>query len=171
MDEDFAFKAVFGNTTIRGYAFVGVADALIERGFDITNAKQVGEALVVPHTLPRRRPAKIYRVNPQVPEPPVFSDEVEQQCKAAAEAYVAVYSGQVVPGIQTRPCGAVHSDGVVCLIPVLFESLHCGCGDMSFPHEQPHEAVDEEGVRYRWEEILVIQDLEYDSYRSNEVSA
>lgn len=160
MGDEYAVKAAYGNTTIKGHDLEGVADALIERGFDMSKATPLDDgALSVPHTLPRRRPAKLWM---ELPEPePVEPDEVTLRLHAA---YTAVCSGTVKPGIQTRPCGAVHSDGVVCLIPVLFEALHCGCGDMVFPHEQPHEAVDETGVRYRWVEVLMIQDLEYDTY-------
>ncbi|MEI7780320.1 MAG: hypothetical protein WCJ18_00170 [Planctomycetota bacterium] len=164
----YAFRAVFGNTTIKGQSFTGVGDALTERGFDMTKARATEDGLSVPHTLPRRRPAKVWfeRADVQVeakPDPP----EIERMYAA----YRAVYSGEVVPGLQTRPCGSLHSDGVVCLIPVMFEALHCGCGDMTFPHDGPHESVDETGVRYRWEEILVIQDMEFDTYTSGQVSA
>lgn len=162
--EEYAFKAVFGNTVIKGHTFVAVADALIERGFDMAQAARMEcGGLSIPHSLPRRRAAKLTFVKNE-PEPtPVAVEDVRLNALLDA-AYSAVYSGRVTPGIQTRPCGAVHSDGVVCLIPVLFEALHCGCGDMVYPHEQAHEAVDEEGVRYRWEEVLVIQDLPFDSY-------
>ena len=168
MEEEptYAFRAVFGNTTIKGQSFTGVGDALIERGFDMTRAYSTGDGLTVPHTLPRRRPAKLWfekEPEPVVPDAP----EIESMYAA----YRAVFSGEVVPGLQTRPCGSLHSDGVVCLIPVMFESLHCGCGDMVFPHDGPHESVDEGNVRYRWEEVLVIQDMEYDTYAPGQVSA
>lgn len=164
MDDEYAFRAVYGNTVIKGHSFTAVADALIERGFDMTRVEPDGDGnLRVPHTTPRRRAALLSVVRNE-PEPVVLSPEdqrIEQQMLAA---YRAVYNGAVVPGIQTRACGAVHTEGAVCLIPVLFEALHCGCGDMVYPHEQPHEATDENGVRYRWEEVLMIQDLPYDSY-------
>jgi hypothetical protein len=170
--EEYAYRASFGNTTIKGQSFLAVGDALIERGFDMAAAHlDSGGKLTVPHTQPRRRPAKVWFEQSPPPPPPPPSQEEVRLTKLLHDAYDAVYSGRVVPGIQTRSCGAVHSDGVVCFIPVLFESLHCGCGDMSFPHEEPHEAVDEDGVRYRWEEVLVIQDLPFDAYASRDEGA
>lgn len=166
MHEEYAYRAAFGNTTIKGESFLAVGDALIERGFNMAAATLSDDGhLVVPHTQPRRRPAKMWFEAPPAPPPPVKSPEEIRLELLLQSAHEAVYSGRVVPGIQTRPCGAVHSDGVVCLIPVLFEALHCGCGDMVYPHEQAHEALDDEGVRYRWEEVLMIQDLPFDSYR------
>lgn len=162
MDESYAFRAVYGNTVIKGHDFQAVADALIERGFDMTDVTRLPDgSLSVAHTNPRRRAAKL---SFQAAEPPPPT-ELELRMLAA---HRAVFSGAVVPGIQTRPCGAMHSDGVFCLIPVLFEALHCGCGDMVYPHEQPHEACDDNGVRYRWEEVLVIQDLPFDTYSTGE---
>jgi hypothetical protein len=166
-NEEYAYRASFGNTTIKGQSFLAVGDALIERGFDMTAAAMDGRGnLLVPHTQPRRRPARVWFEKAAPPPPPPRSAADERLDQLLHDAYESVYSGRMVPGIQTRACGAVHSDGVVCFIPVLFEALHCGCGDMAFAHEQPHEAIDEEGVRYRWEEVLMIQDLPYDSYAS-----
>ena len=70
------------------------------------------------------------------------------------------------PGVlQTRPCGSMHHDGVFCLIPVLFEVTSCGCADTVYEHDgQPHEAVSTEGIKYRWEEVLIIQDMPYNAY-------
>ena len=172
--EEYAFKAVFGNTTIKGHTFTGVADALVERGFDVAKAVPDGEGVIsIPHTQPRRRPARLwFEFEVQPPQPPTEEQlEAAAQIERAMAAGRAVLGGGMVPGLQTRPCGAVHSDGVVCLIPVLYEPLHCGCGDMVYPHEQAHEATDTEGVRYRWEEVLMIQDLPYDTYGSIEASA
>lgn len=169
MDDEYAFRAVYGNTVIKGHSFSAVADALVERGFDMTRVEPDGDGnLRVPHSLPRRRAAFLSVVRNEAAEPAVVSPEEQALAARLEAAYAAVYSGAVVPGIQTRACGAVHTEGAVCFIPVLFEALHCGCGDMVFPHEQPHEATDEEGVRYRWEEVLMIQDLPYDSYGNNE---
>lgn len=165
--EDYFYRAAFGNTTIKGQSFLAVGDALIERGFDMAAATMDASGnLSVPHTQPRRRAAKVWFEKPAPPPLPPPSPEEQQLNNRLRKAYEDVYNGRVVPGIQTRPCGAVHSDGVVCIIPVLFEALHCGCGDMVYPHEQAHEAVDDEGVRYRWEEVLMIQDLPFDAYAS-----
>ena len=176
--EEYAFKAVYGNTTIKGHTFTGVADALVERGFDMAKAAAAGEGVLsIPHTLPRRRAARLWfemeiAAPQQTVEPTAEQVEAARQVERALEAGRAVLGGGVVPGIQTRPCGAVHSDGVACLIPVFYEPLHCGCGDMVYPHEQAHEACDPSGVRYRWEEVLMIQDLPYDSYgMAEQVSA
>lgn len=168
MDDEYAFRAVYGNTSIKGQCFEAVGDALIERGFNMAAATRNDDgSLTIPHTQPRRRSARMWLE--KVDEtPPAPSPEDERLNELLRQAHDAVFSGRVVPGIQTRPCGAVHSEGVVCLIPVLFEALHCGCGDMVYPHEQAHEAVDEGGVRYRWEEVLMIQDLPYDSYSTGE---
>ena len=171
-DDEYAFRAVYGNTTIKGQCFEAVGDALIERGFNMAAAQPNGDgSLMIPHTQPRRRSARLWIEQADAPEPPPMSEEDKRLMKLLREAHEAVFSGRVVPGIQTRPCGAVHSDGVVCLIPVLFEALHCGCGDMVYPHEQAHEAVDDQGVRYRWEEVLMIQDLPFDTYSSEQASA
>lgn len=162
-EDDYAYRAAYGNTTIKGDSFQAVGDALIERGFNMAAASLNDDGhLLIPHTQPRRRPARMWFEQPAPPPPTPEQVRLEAILLAAHES---VFSGRVVPGIQTRPCGAVHSDGVICLIPVLFEALHCGCGDMVYPHEQPHEAVDEDGVRYRWEEVLMIQDLPFDTYR------
>lgn len=168
-DDEYAYRAAYGNTTIKGQSFSAVGDALIERGFNMAAATMDADGnLLVPHTQPRRRPARLWFEAPPPPPPSENDLRIDALCR---QAYQSVYSGQVVPGIQTRACGAIHSDGVVCLIPVLFEALHCGCGDMVYPHEQPHEAVDEEGVRYRWEEVLMIQDLPFDAYARRDEGA
>jgi len=159
MDE-YVFRAVYGKTTIKGDDFQAVADALVERGFDMTRAEGMADGtLKVPHTQPRRQAARMMfdKHEPPPPAPdPLYS--------RLAAAYETALVGGRAPGLRTRNCGAVHSDGVVCLLPVLFEALNCGCGDMVYPHEGPHESCDTEGVRYRWEEVLVIQDLPFDTY-------
>lgn len=66
--------------------------------------------------------------------------------------------------MQTRGCGAVHPDGVVCVKTVYFE--HGCCADTIYGHDDPHEHIDQDGViTHKWEETLVVKDLPYDGYR------
>lgn len=182
MDEQQVFIARYSNTTIKGESFSAVGDVLQERGFLMARAAEVEpRVLAVPHRNPRRPAAKILvpkhngaqhngaEHNGAVKEP------VSVEVAAAELTHTAITSGAQQPvGLQTRECGAVHSDGVVCFIAVLYEQLTCECGlplpddQYIYEHDGPHEAVDRDGVRYRWEQILIIKDLPYDAYCSRE---
>jgi len=163
MEESYAFVATYSSVRIKGHTFTAVGDELMERGFDMARAVKIDAMTIeVPHTQPRRAKAKVVA---NLPEPePVREIAMQPEVAKSIEAYRAIYDGEAVLGIQTRPCGSIHSDGVVCLIPVLFEELKCGCGDFVFDHDGPHESVDDDGVKYRWTEVLLIQDAEFDTY-------
>jgi hypothetical protein len=60
-------------------------------------------------------------------------------------------------------CGAVHPEGMVCLIPIFIEKKCCLV--TTYGHNGPHEAADAEGViTHRWIEELVITDLPFNAY-------
>ena len=67
--------------------------------------------------------------------------------------------------LKVRVCGAVHSDGVTCTLPVMYEP-GC-CSDIVYEH-QIHEAWNDVGngpfISHRWKEVLVIQDMPYNCY-------
>ena len=70
MDEEYVYRAVFANTTIKGQTFLAVGDALNERGFNMAAATMNDDgSLVVPHTQPRRRPARLWFEAPTPPPP------------------------------------------------------------------------------------------------------
>jgi hypothetical protein len=171
-EDDHAFVARFGNTVIRGSSFEAVGDALVERGFQMVKAVHVGPGEVeIPHSKPSRQPARLKAKLPEpTPEPePVISQETTLLMARVEMATAAAMSGATPPigDFGSRPCGAVHSDGVVCLIVVFIERVNdCECcgGEIVYHHEGPHEAADEDGVKYRWTAVTVIQDHEYNSY-------
>ena len=166
MDMEYAFVATYNGTKIKGHTFTSVGDALVERGFEMARAVQVDAAtLEVPHGNPRRAKAKLVAKLPEPVQPDtsqVLADAMEA-ARAAMRAEEAA-AEPLVNGLRTRACGSVHSDGVACLTPVLYEALNCGCGDYIYDHDGPHESVDEDGVRYRWTEVLLIQDAEFNAY-------
>jgi hypothetical protein len=162
MDE-YAFVATYSSTKIKGHTFESVGDALVERGFVMAEAVQVAPmTLEVPHSNPRRAKARLVANLPEPvrPEPIAMQPDLERALAKAAESFM----NDTGAGLNTRPCGAVHSDGVACLIPVLYEALTCGCGDYVYDHDGPHESEDENGVKYRWTEVLLIQDAEFNAY-------
>lgn len=65
-------------------------------------------------------------------------------------------------GLKVRECGALHPDGVPCVLSVYYEK-GC-CTDKVFPHEEPHEAVRDGVVTHRWEEVTKVMDLPFDAY-------
>lgn len=68
--------------------------------------------------------------------------------------------------LHTRACGAVHSDGVVCMLQVYAEP-GC-CSDKIYPHEGPHECIVRHGekavVTHRWVEITKLVELPFDAF-------
>lgn len=171
-DDNHAFVARFGNTVIRGASFEAVGDALVERGFKMVDAVRVGPGEIeIPHTKPSRQKARL-KANLPEPEPPapppVISEQARIDVAAAQLAGAAVMAGAAEPNdFGTRECGAVHSDGVICLIGIFVEKVaDCECcgGEIVYHHEGPHEAADEDGVKYRWTVVSVIQDHEFNSY-------
>lgn len=86
---------------------------------------------------------------------------------SATLAGAEVESGAMEPvPLHCGECGAVHSEGVVCLIPVYRESSKCCAEHMTiYAHEQPHEAMDENGViTHRWVTKTIIEDLQFNAY-------
>ena len=84
------------------------------------------------------------RQTPPTPPPPPI--RLQPEVAKAAEAGAKVMDGGKKPvGIRTRMCGSIHSDGILCLIIVLYETLVCDCGDVVYGHEGPHESVDDDG--------------------------
>ena len=163
--EEYAFVATYSGTKIKGHTLTAVGDALVERGFEMAQAVQVAPmTLEVPHSNPRRGKAKVVASLPEpaTSEPVAMQPDLARALEKARADNLAVES--TLNGLKTRACGAVHSDGVACLTPVLYEALTCGCGDYVYDHDGPHESVDDDGVRYRWTECLVIQDAEFNAY-------
>jgi len=79
--------------------------------------------------------------------------------------------------VEARACGAVHPDGVVCLVPVFFETAaktcaSCGSmttGEVVYQHQPPHESWNGDGVvTHRWEEnsatTITVKDYPRDVY-------
>ena len=66
--------------------------------------------------------------------------------------------------LQTRMCGFIHPEGVICSRVVYYEK-GC-CTDTVYNHEGPHQFVDKDGViTHRWEEVRVIKDVPFDAYK------
>jgi hypothetical protein len=159
---EYAFIAKAGKAAIKGDSFTAVGDELQRRGFDMSRAQQVGpNEIKIPHTDPRRAHARLEGHNGHDVETEVPSVEIAGLELTAA----SVVSGTVEPvGLQTRQCGVVHPDGAPCMIPVLYEPRPCGCGDYVYEHDGPHEAVTVDGVKYRWDVVLLVQDLKWNAY-------
>ena len=151
-----AYVARFGRTVIRGDDFVGVCDALIEKGFEVHLAKEVKRGVLeIPH--PTRKPAQLRSWH--------ADHAAQEEEKAAQEEPKATLAElRAIVGIQVRQCGSVHSEGVVCMVPVYFEAPPCGCADRVYAHTGYHEAVTEDGVTHRWTEVLEIVDADYNAY-------
>lgn len=150
-----AYVARFGRTVIRGDDFVAVCDTLIENGYEISRAKEVKRGVLeIPHN-GTRRPAQLRSWH---------ADEVAQAQPEQLVAEPPPPIPRVVVGIQVRACGSVHSEGVVCLVPVYFETPACGCADRVYEHPGYHEATTADGVTHRWSEVLEIVDADYNAY-------
>lgn len=169
--EEHPFIARYASVCVTGSSFAEVGDVLAARGFDMVRATQTARGvLVVPHKRPDRQAAHVYRQVPKVngvekPEP-----EIPMQVDVAAAMLktAEIESGLREPiiGLQCRECGAVHPEGVVCLVPIFFEveCHHCG-REECYTHPGPHEHADHEGViTHRWVTEMVIKDLPYDGY-------
>lgn len=153
-----AFVARFGRTVVRGDSFTAVCEVLVENGYEVQRAKEVQRGVLeIPHAT--RRPASLRSWH---------ADEQAQAEEAQPEPQwvpPAISVPTVVVGIQVRACGSVHSDGVVCLVPVYFETPACGCADRVYEHDGYHEATDpDSGVTHRWSEVLEIRDADFNAY-------
>lgn len=152
-----AYVARFGRTVIRGDDFVAVCDTLIEAGYEVSRAKEVKRGVLeIPHG-GTRSPAQLRSWH---------ADEVAQKQPEVQAQWVPepVATPRVVVGIQVRECGSVHSEGVVCMVPVYFETPACGCADRVYEHPGYHEVTTDDGVTHRWSEVLEIVDADYNSY-------
>ena len=156
-----AFVARNCNTTLTGHSFTEIGDQLIVKGFDMARAEQKPDGiLVVPHAKSARVWAKVY--SKVAPVDPVVID-VQPEVAKAVEAGERVAKQMSAVGIYTRDCGAVHPEGVVCIIPVFAERA-C-CSEVIYPHDGPHEVTNEHGVvTHRWIEERVVTDLPFNGY-------
>lgn len=167
MHEEAQFIARYASVYVTGKSFAQVGDVLHQRGFNMLAARQTDHGvLVVPHRKKNRVAARVYRQLEPV-EAEEKPPEPEPMSLGAAEIEVvtaAVESGAVKPvGLTCRECGAVHPEGVVCVIPIMAH-LRC-CIQETYAHEGPHEAATPEGVvTHRWIEELVITDLPFNAY-------
>lgn len=86
------------------------------------------------------------------------------QVAAAHLAGAEVEAGAVEPiPLTCGECGAVHPEGVVCLVPIFYERRCCIVE--TYAHDGPHEAATDDGlITHRWIEELVVTDLPFDSY-------
>ena len=151
------FIARYGRTTIRGDDFNAICVELVAHDYMVTKMTTVAKGkFLVPHRDDKRKPAQIvsyhaYQAEEAQPEPAWVPEPVEVP--------------KVVIGLKVRECGSVHSDGVVCMVAVYFET-RCDCGtETVYAHDGPHEAFDADGnVIARWEEVLQIRDLPFNAY-------
>jgi hypothetical protein len=164
--EQHSFIARYASKTLTHASFPDLGDELVARGFDMTRARANAHGvLLVPHRDRRRQAARVFKVLAPVEEAvkedePPMSLDVAAAMLAGAEFEAGM---RPAPGLSCRVCGAVHPEGVVCFVPILYE-VRC-CVERTYPHEGPHEAVDGEGlVTHRWIEELVITDLPYNFY-------
>jgi hypothetical protein len=139
--EAHSFVARYASRTVTGMTFSEVGDALVARGFDMTSAIATAHGvLIVPHSDPTRNAAHVFKVVApvEVVEKPMQVDVAS--ALLAGESVMAGLSNG--PPIQCRTCGAVHPEGVVCVIPVFYEVLCDMCGsETSYNHDGPHEAA------------------------------
>lgn len=170
-DVEHKYVAKYGNTVLKGNSFTDVCDVLQERGFIMEDAVVMSHPsnggdrniIKIPHSNPSRKPAKLEYLNGHTVE--IETTTVSVEIASAELTYTSVITGTTQPtGLATRECGAVHPEGVACFIPILYEPLSCSCGDRTYQHEGPHEAVTPEGVKFRWEEVLIIRDLPFNTY-------
>jgi len=167
-----AFVAQFGTTVIKGHTFSAVGDALEERGYVMSAAIHIEAGVInIPHKARNKPTATMTAMAPE-PTPVVpVSEETLAQVAKVEQAIAEIMDGKRDGvGLLVRPCGSVHSDGVACLVPVYYEPMQCGCGDYTYQHDGPHESVDDEGVKYRWNELLIVQDCDFDAYGPMAVS-
>jgi hypothetical protein len=182
MGEEAQYIARYASVHITGESFTEVGDILAARGFDMTSATQTDQGvLVIPHRKRNRAEAHVFRQLPPVaPEfkpldaPPLNGNGLngnghahEPMSLGAAQVELVtakVESGAVEPiGLQCGTCGAVHPEGVVCMIPVFYEK-RC-CLEHTFAHDGPHEAGTDDGqITHRWIEELVCTDLPFNAY-------
>jgi len=155
-----AYVARYCNTTLTGHSFTEVGDQLVSKGFDMARAEQKPDGiLIVPHAKSARVWAKVYsKVEPVTPT----VIEVQPEVAKAAAAGAKAAKQMAAVGIYTRDCGAVHPEGVVCIIPVFAEKA-C-CSEVIYPHDGPHQVVVEGQVTHRWIEEHVITDLPFNAY-------
>jgi len=192
MGEEARFVARYASVYVTGSSFGEVGDVLARRGFNMTAARQTDHGvLIIPHKKPNRAEAHLFRELDAVTEEPKAKSALngnapkngvavgpENRKPMQVDVAAATFAGAKVDagieegiGLQCRGCGAVHPEGVVCLVPIFFEIGLCDCGtrhlllDKLYAHPGPHEAATEEGeITHRWMEELVVTDLPFDGY-------
>ena len=165
-DKEHAYVAKYGNVTLKSHTFAAIGDLLLERGFIMEDAKPVKHNVVeIPHVKEGRKSARLEYCNGHTVEdvktveliksPEIISSELVHQ---------KVMADPLANGIAIRDCGSVHTDGIICVIPTWYRSAQCTCGDTIYAHKGPHEGVTDDGIKYRWEEVLIIRDLPFNAY-------
>jgi hypothetical protein len=155
------FIARYCNSTLTGGSFTEVGDQLISKGFDMTLAYDKGDGvLCVPHVKSSNVTAKVFRK--PVHEEPAKPIPVQADLAKAIAAGAKVASGDGIKHMRTRQCGAVHPEGVICVLMV-FAERPC-CVDVIYPHEGPHEVHRDGMVTHRWITEMVITDLPFNGY-------
>jgi hypothetical protein len=166
------FVARYCNTTLKRGSFTEIGDALIDKGFNMSAAYAKDDGvLVVPHTRTPRVTATLFaslgHVEESVKEPIPTRLDLANATLAGAAVMDGFEDGAKVAA---RDCGAVHPDGMVCILPVFAERL-C-CSERVFPHDGPHQVHGDDGViTHRWVEELIIRDLPFNTYGAMEMSS
>jgi hypothetical protein len=187
MGEEAQFIARYGKRTITGHSFTEVGDVLAARGFDMVKAEQTDHGvLLIPHRRRDRMAARLYHQLPAVKEEPkhngvehhngvqhhngdAVTTDAQPVAVGGAASLAEPAEAKPIVGLQTCECGAVHPDGLFCMIPVLYEK-RC-CLEHSYAHAGPHEAgvhdpeTDTVVITHRWIEELVITDLPFTAYK------
>lgn len=185
MAEEARFVARYASQYVTGDTFTEVGNVLAERGFDMTAARQTDHGvLIIPHRKPGRISAHLFRQLDPIteaekleecdcppppveaePSPPPMRVDLAAATLAGAEVEAGVRDGV---GLKCRECGAVHPEGMVCMIPVMYEK-RC-CLEQTYAHDGPHEAghhdpdTDTVVITHRWIEELVCTDLPFNAY-------
>jgi len=159
------FVARYASQVVTGTTFAEVGDTLAERGFDMARATATAQGvLLVPHTDRSRQAAHLYQELVPVEQAPKPVIPVQLDVATAMLAGAEVESGfRDGAALACRDCGAVHPEGVVCVIPIMYE-MQC-CTERTYPHHGPHEHRVNGRVTHRWVEELVITDLAFNGYQ------
>jgi hypothetical protein len=174
-EEAHRYVARYASQYVTGQTFTEVGDVLHQRGFDMQRAEQTEHGvLLIPHKDGRRMAARLFQNLPTVePEHKHNGDAVAEETHVQpmqVDVAAATFAGAKVEAgiddgvaLKCRECGAVHPEGVVCMVPIFYET-RC-CLEQTYAHPGPHEASTEEGViTHRWIEERVITDVPFDAY-------
>lgn len=142
---------------------VEVAEKPLE-DIPVTMSLDAPDLLDRPPTDPDERAAwaraRVDRMRAEVDAP--MSLDVASAFVAGAE----VESGAVSPiPLTCGDCGSMHPEGVICLVPVFYESAECCHAIVTYGHDGPHEAATPDGViTHRWITEMVVTDLPFNAY-------